>query len=211
MNKLKILLADDHPLIRHGLKTIIETLGLANEILEADDGRQALALSHQNQIDLFILDYRMPHMGGYDTAKVLLNKNPKTKIVIVTAYSETKLISDVLDLGVLGFLLKNTDLEEIHYALNKVLSGQVYMNKTLEERILRERSYSNSCSSQLNFTKRENELITLLSKGKTSKEISQSLGVTQKTIETYRSRLLEKAGVKNSIELIDYVHTNGLV
>ena len=118
MGNLKIVLADDHPLIRQGLKSIIETFNLADEILEADNGKRALELACLHQIDLFILDYRMPELGGYETAKVLLAKNPKTKIVIITAYSENDLISSLLNLGVRGFLSKNTTLEEIRTKLN---------------------------------------------------------------------------------------------
>ncbi len=206
-----MLLADDHPLIRQGLKSTIETFGLASEILEAEDGRQAIALSLQHKIDLFILDYRMPIMGGYETAKVLLSKSPKTKIVIITAYTETDLVNNLLNLGVRGFVSKNTDVTEIHSALNKVLSGKIYVNKVLEDRMDRERNYINRHSSQLNFTKRESELINLLSKGKTSRQISECLGVTQKSVEIYRSRLLDKVGVKNSIALVDYLHNNGIL
>jgi DNA-binding NarL/FixJ family response regulator len=207
----KMLLADDHSLIRQGLKSLIETFHLADEILEAENGTQVIDLSLQHHIDLFILDFRMPVMGGYDTAKLLLTQNPKTKIVIITAYSESDMIVGLLALGVRGFVSKNTTLEELQFALTKVLAGEIYVNKIHEAQIIREQNFSNQSSAPITFTKRENQLIALMSKGKTSKEISLSLEVTQKTIEIYRSRLLNKVGVKNSIELIDYFHINGLL
>ncbi len=211
MGKLKILLADDYPLIRQGLKSIIETLDPVAEILEADNGKRVIELSRQHQIDLFILDYRMPEMGGYDVAKILLARNPKTKIIIITAFSESDLIANVLNLGVRGFLSKTTDIAEIRLALNKVLTGEIYLDKLLEDRMQRESGFSKKNPLPLTFTKRENDLMLLLSKGNTSKDISLSLGVTQKTIEIYRSRLLEKTGVRNSVELVDYFHSNGLI
>jgi DNA-binding NarL/FixJ family response regulator len=211
MNKVKILLADDHPVIRKGIKSIIETFDVASEIVEASDGKQVIELSRSHQFDLFIMDYKMPEMDGYDAAKILLQKNSAVKIVVISMYADTVRVLNLFKLGVFGFMVKNTNIEEIQSGINCVLKGDQYMSKVLEERIQREQDQFRKPLGPLKFSKRESELILLLSKGNTSREIALTWGLSLKTIETYRSRLLEKVNAKNTSELLNYCVRNGLV
>lgn len=211
MKKVRILLADDHPVIRKGIKSILETFAGVSEIMEACNGKQVIELSQSHHFDLFILDYKMPEMDGYDAAKILLHKNSLAKIIIISMYADTVLILNLFKLGVLGFLVKNTDIDEIESGIHSVLKGDQYLSKVLQERIQREQDQFPKPLGPLKFSKRESELILLLSKGKTSKEISIIWGLSLKTIETYRSRMLEKVSVKNTSELLNYCNRNGLL
>jgi len=211
MKKARILLADDHPVVRKGIKSILESFAGVGEIVEASDGKQVIELSRNNDFDLFILDYKMPEMDGYDAAKSLLHKNPSAKIIILSMYDDTVLILNLLKLGVLGFMVKNTDVDEIESGVRSVIKGDRYLSKDLKDRIQHEQDQSSKPLSPLKFSKRESELLLLLSQGKTSREIALEWSLSVKTIETYRSRMLVKASVKNTSELLNYCNRNGLV
>jgi DNA-binding NarL/FixJ family response regulator len=209
VSALRILLADDHPVFRKGLKAVINGLGIPHEVLEAGDGWMAFEIASTQVVDLFLLDIKMPELDGYELSKLLLKKDPKTKIIVMTMYDDNALIVNLFRLGVRGFLVKNTDPEEIILAIQQVLAGDLFYNDTFKEVIQRERN--RQTLPPFEFTPREMELVALLSNGKTSKEIAATLGLTLKTIETYRSRIIEKAGVRNIAELLNYFHKNGLL
>jgi DNA-binding NarL/FixJ family response regulator len=209
VSALRILLADDHPVFRKGLKAVINGLGIPHEVLEDGDGRMAFEIASTQVVDLFLLDIKMPELDGYELSKLLLKKDPKTKIIVMTMYDDNALIVNLFRLGVRGFLVKNTDPEEIILAIQQVLAGDLFYNDTFKEVIQRERN--RQTLPPFEFTPREMELVALLSNGKTSKEIAATLGLTLKTIETYRSRIIEKAGVRNIAELLNYFHKNGLL
>ena len=209
MCALKILLADDHPVFRRGMKAVIGGLGVSHEILEAGDGRGAFEIASMQTIDLFLLDIKMPELDGYELSKLLLKRDPKAKIIVITMYGDAPLIAALFRLGVRGFLIKNTDAEEIVTAIRQVLAGDLFYHNSFEDVIRRERHLKTL--SPFEFTPREMELVKLLSQGKTSKDVANILGLTPKTIETYRSRIIEKTGVKNIAELLNYFHKNGLL
>jgi DNA-binding NarL/FixJ family response regulator len=204
-----ILLADDHPLFRKGLKSVIENISSANIVLEAADGNEAITLSHNHDFDLVMLDYKMPGMDGYDTAKLLLENDPQRKIIIITMYNETPLIISLFRLGVKGFLMKNSEVEEIEMAIAKVSSGELYYNSIFKDLI--ESELASDKQFALRFSKRETEIVELLSKGRTSLEIAKSLRISQRTVDTYRYRLFNKTEVKNTYELLNYFYQNGLL
>jgi len=205
---LRILLADDHPVFRKGMKTVISGLGVPHEILEAGDGRTALEIASTQTIDLFLLDIKMPEIDGYELSKLLLKKDPKVKIIVITMYNDTPLIANLFRIGVRGFLIKNTETDEMIKAIQQVLAGDLFYNDTLKDIVHGERRQK--AVLPFEFTPREIDLVELLSKGKTSKDIAETWGLTLKTIETYRSRIIEKAKVKNVAELLNYFHKNGL-
>jgi DNA-binding NarL/FixJ family response regulator len=201
-SNLTILLADDHPLFRKGLKSVIRSLGFIGLILEAGTGKEVLKIKEENLVDLYILDYKMPEMDGYDTSKFILKKDPRAKIIIITMYDNPPLATNFHKIGIMGFMSKNTDPDRIETGILTVLNGWEYYESIDEEL---------EDTHPIQFTHREKELITLLAKGLTSQAISQNLGLAYKTIETYRSRLLEKVSASNTSELLHYVHRIGLI
>lgn len=204
MKPIHILVADDQPLVRVGLRSFIKTLNTNFIIHEAVDGKDALEIFYKYPIDLLILDYRMPRMNGYEVARAILSVNVTKKIIIVSMFTDAPLISNLFQLGVNGFISKSADVSEVQAAIEAVLAGKLYYSKEFESIITRENT-----PLTIRFTDRELDLVISLSKGKTSIEIAKNWGISVKTIETYRSRLIEKAGVKNIAELIDYFHRNG--
>lgn len=210
--KLTVLLADDHPLVRKGMASLLKGMGIADIILEAGDGKEALEISMKQPVDLFLLDFRMPGMDGYDIAKLILTRDPRKKVIVITMYTDAPLILNLFRVGVKGFLMKNSDIEEVETAIHKVMAGGFYYNDVLEGIIGSElKKVSLNKIPPLKFTKREMDIMQLLSIGKSSKEISKQLNLTLRTVETYRSRLLDKVGARNTSELLNYFHQNGLL
>jgi len=209
MSNRTILLADDHALVRKGLRSVLELLRVADTILEAGNGIEVLEVARKTPVDLFILDFKMPEMNGYEASRILLRENPRCKILVISMYNDKAMVANLLQIGVSGFLSKNSSIDEIESAIRSVLMGDLYYDVILENQIRQE--LLAHIETPVKFSSRENDLIALLAEGKTSREIATQWGLTLKTIETYRCRLLAKARVKNTSELLHYFHRNGLV
>jgi len=212
-NVLSILIADDHPLFRKGLEDIIRTTEYASaNILLASNGQEAVRLCTTHAIDLIFLDVNMPEMNGYDASEAILEARPTVPIIVITQFDEIPLILNFFKTGVRGFLTKNIEGEEIAAAMASVLKGDYYYHSKFDETIsswlmtgLRKQIPS------VRFSDREMQLIMLMSKGKTTQEISEQLGLSFRSIETYRYQLIKKINVANTAELITYVYKNSIL
>lgn len=212
MRKLNILVVDDHPFFRKGLiKEISSSLEIGN-LHEADNGSQAIELCKENSIDLILLDYRMPVMDGYATAKHILYKKDPPKIILLTNYDSVPLILNFFKLGVKGFLTKSADVRSLHSAIRSVLCGDYYYESKFDFQISDWiKNGLDKTVPSIRFSKREIQLVTNMSKGKTSEQIAMELNVSSRTIESCRYNLIAKTKVKNMAELIDYVYANGIL
>ena len=210
---LSILIADDHPLFRKGLEDIIRTTEYSSaSILLASNGQEAVRLTNNHPIDLVFLDVNMPEMNGYDAAEAILETRPTLPIIILTSFDEIPLILNLFKTGAKGFLTKNIEGEEIAAAMTTVLKGDYYYHSKFDDTIsswlmsgLRKQIPS------VKFSEREMQLIMLMSKGKTTQEISEQLGLSFRSIETYRYQLIKKINVANTAELITYVYKNSII
>lgn len=205
MKSIHILIADDQPLVRIGLSAFIKTLNKNFIIHEASSGKETLEIFYRHPIDLLILDYRMPGLNGYEVAREILSVNITKKILIVSMFTDIPVITNMFHIGVNGIISKSAPIEEIEKAIEAILSGKFYFSKEFEALIPGRLGQIPA----IRFTERELDLVINLSKGKTSSEIAKNWGISAKSVETYRSRLIEKTGVKNIAELIDYFHRNG--
>jgi len=205
LKSIHILLADDQPLVRVGLRSFLKTLNEPFIIHEAADGKEALEIFYKHPIDLLILDHRMPRVTGYEVAREILSVNVTKKIIIISMFTDAPLISNLFQLGVNGFISKSADVSEVQTAIEAVLAGKLYYSKEFESILVKKEN----TLPTIRFTDRELDLVISLSKGKTSTEIAKNWGISVKTVETYRSRLIEKTGVKNIAELIHFFHRNG--
>ncbi|HEX5171751.1 MAG TPA: response regulator transcription factor [Cyclobacteriaceae bacterium] len=203
---MTILVADDHTPTRIGIHHILRKLvKFDGEILEAVDGCEVIELTKKHTIDVYILDHSMPQLNGYEAAKVVLKTNPGSKIIMMSMYDEPELVASYYEAGIQGFLSKSTLVDNIETTFVKVLKGEPVSDYLNQE-------YNTPLKTPaIHFTKRDKELIKLLAQGFASKDISSSLGLTLRTVETYRSRLLEKVNVKNTSELLLYVHRIGII
>jgi DNA-binding NarL/FixJ family response regulator len=207
MKKPGIIIVDDHKLFRSGLKYILEESNLYHVMAEASNGEEFLDLLKNNTPDLVILDINMPVMNGIEAAKKAIALYPGLFILILSMHSESEYYTTLLETGVKGFVLKDADNDEFFIAIQKVLRGGTYFSQELLLNIIRKGSEINT----VKLTRREREVLELLSKGHSNQEISGFLNISQRTVERHRTILLEKTGSRNSVSLIVYAIKNKLI
>lgn len=206
MKKFKILIADDHSLIREGVKTLITRNKNITIVGEAANGNQAVELYEKLSPDLVILDISMPQKNGMEAAQEILATDENANIVMLSMYDDEDYISKCIELGVKGYVIKNESGNELEYAIQAVLNGKTYFSQQAHEVIFKKYtqriSKKKETSSLVSVTKREIEIIKLIAEGLTSQEMANKLFISPRTVETHRSNLMKKMGVKNSIELV---------
>jgi DNA-binding NarL/FixJ family response regulator len=207
MKKPGIIIVDDHKLFRSGLKYILEESKLYEVMAEASNGLEFLDLLNNISPDLVILDINMPVMNGIEAARKAILLYPGLSILILSMHSESEYYTTLLEIGVKGFVLKDADNEEFFTAISRVLQGGTYFSQELLLNIIRNESLSNA----VKLTRREREVLELLSKGNSNLEISRLLNISQRTVERHRTILLEKTGSRNSVSLIVFAIKNKLI
>lgn len=206
MPKHKILIADDHAMVRDGVKNLIQQNKDLTVIGEAKSGNETLELFDKLQPDLVILDISMPDMNGMEVSKAILEKNPDANIVILSMYEDEDYISRCLEYGVKGYVVKNESGSELDYAIKSVLSGKNYFSRQAQDVIFKK--YTQNVARKkpkedaIKLTKREIEIIKLIADGLTSQQMADKLFISPRTVETHRANLMKKVGVKNAIELV---------
>lgn len=206
MHKHKILIADDHAMVRDGVKNLIQQNKDLTVIGEAKSGNETLELFDKLQPDLVILDISMPDMNGMEVSKAILEKNPNANIVILSMYEDEDYISRCLEYGVKGYVVKNESGSELDYAIKSVLSGKNYFSRQAQDVIFKK--YTQNVARKkpkeeaIKLTKREIEIIKLIADGLTSQQMADKLFISPRTVETHRANLMKKVGVKNAIELV---------
>jgi len=199
----KILLCDDHELIISGLKQVLQPLSFVGELTSVNNGIQALEKLESTHFDLCISDVSMPKMDGVELSAAIKKEFPKTKVVILTQFSDMQIIKPLLKNNVDGILLKGGKSNEIVEAIEKVRSGEKYYSKTILHVIAA--CFSGEESSPeilIKLSKREEQVLGLIAEENTNKEISETLFISVPTVETYRRNLFRKFDVKNSVGLI---------
>lgn len=200
MGLAQVLIVDDHRLFRSGLRYILEESGKYIISGEASNGREFLNHLEQEIPDLTILDINMPVMNGIEATRLALEKHPRLKILILSMYGETAYYNQLIDLGVKGFLLKESEKDEFIQAVDKVLAGGTYFSQELLLSIIKK----DLEPGNVTFTRREKEVLILIGQGHSNAEIASLLNISQRTVERHRTHLLEKTGSKNSISLVVY-------
>jgi len=210
---IKILLAEDHQIVRYGLKNLLEGAGSFEVIGEASNGRDALQLIDEGMFpDIILTDINMPEMSGIELAENLKqNGKQQIKVVILTMLENEKFILHALKLGVHGYLLKSVGSNELLFALSHVYQDNRYICSELAVRMLnRNNAKINDCEG-IDFSKRETEVLSLIAHGHTNKEIADKLYTSRRTIEGHRQAMINKAKVRNSAELIRFAVKHSLI
>lgn len=208
-DKIHVLIADDHAIVRQGLKQILsdtEDLVVAGE---ADDGVEALQLARQQQWDVFLLDISMPNRNGIDTLKQLKKEFPRLPVLILSMHPEEQYAVRAIQSGAAGYLTKQSATGELVAAIRKVARGEKYISPALATR-LAEVIASGERPPLEKLSDREHEVLRLIASGKTLTQVAEALNLSVATVSTYRARLLEKLGLKSTAELIHYGLRHGL-
>ena len=214
VQQVTILIVDDNMLMRKGLIQLFSTTDFFNaEIFEASNGKEALSIIPDKELDLVIVDERMPEMHGLECSKKILQLKPDMKIIALTLYDSIPLILNYLKIGVRGFISKDdVEVDELISAVKSVLDGNYFFRSKYDQLIHKSLvDFQSQHIPSIRFTDRELQLVMGISKGLSNKETANSLGISVRTIETYRLDLMKKVGVKNTAELISYVYRNGIM
>ncbi|MGC3943070.1 MAG: response regulator transcription factor [Chryseolinea sp.] len=214
MCKVEILIADDHAMIRQGVRSLLSRNDEWNVVGESVNGREAIQHFHELRPDLMILDISMPEVNGMEVAKHILTGNRDAKIIILSMYNDDDYISKCLEHGVRGYVVKSETGDQLEEAVQTVLRGDCYFSSEVQKSILKH--YSNNSKkkaldSEIRLTTREIEIVRLISEGLTNQEMADRLFISARTVETHRANLMKKVGVKNAIELVNKVDQLGLI
>jgi DNA-binding NarL/FixJ family response regulator len=209
---MRVLIADDHPIFRAGLKETLSKEQDVDFVGEADNGQMALELARKRRWDVVLLDITMPGKGGLEVLQELRRERPKLPILILSAHPEDQLALRLLKAGAAGYVTKDKAPEVLLQAVRKVLRGEKYVSQALAEKALLT-LVTDEPTKPLHETlsDREYQVMRMIASGKTVKEIGQALFLSVRTVSTYRSRVLEKMRMKTNAELIRYAVDNKLV
>lgn len=210
----RILLADDHPLVRRGLRQVIEKEPGLKVVAEASDGAEALEKAVTEEIDLAILDVAMPRMTGLQAAEQLAKRRPQTRVLILSMYDTEQYLFAAVRAGASGYLLKSTADVEVVEACRAVLRGERFLYPSgidARQRERLDRLRRGECAGSDVLTPRELEVLKLVAEGQTSQEIAATLVISPKTVEHHRANIIDKLGIRDRVGLTRYAIRRGLV
>lgn len=208
---MKVLIADDHPIVREGLKQIIKKMNAVFITEEAINGNEALEKIIKNEFDLVIMDISMPGKSGLDILKTIKDNKRKAHILILSVHSQEQYAIRALELGASGYLCKDSVYEQLTIAIRTILDGGRYISPSLAEKIIFNKRDGLTLSVHEKLSEREFQIMYMLAKGKSVKEIATELIISDKTVSTHRMRILEKMGMKKNAELTSYAIKNNLI
>ena len=210
---IRILVADDHAVVRDGLKMILESTEDIRVVAMAADGREAIALSEEHRPDVIIMDISMPGLNGIEAARLIRERLPAVRVLVLSMHHSLEHIYRALQAGALGYLLKESAGSEVVAAVRTVMKGNRFFGKGVEQPLEdRHGEGRDTLKSPLDsLSRREREVLQLVVEGKTSVEIAEVLFLSPKSVETYRSRLMLKLGVGNIPALVRFSMQHGII
>ncbi len=208
---LKILIADDHPIVRSGIKAVLSGQPRWKVCAEAENGTALLHLAGQHQPDVAIVDYALPVLNGLEATRRLRQATPKTRVLMYTMYEDRMLIRDALQIGVLGYLLKSEEDERLVAAVRAVASGKTYFSQLVTDCIHGEFLGADPAAAQPVLTAREREVVRFVAEGESNKIIAERLGLSIKTVDAHRTAAMKKLNLRNAVDLTRYAIRNKLV
>jgi len=206
---IQVLLADDHQIMRQGLKSLLEREGFT-VVAEASDGREAVRQAERGQPHVAILDLAMPQLNGLDAAREIIRASPRTKAILLTMHTEDPYVLEALRAGVGGYVLKTQAAADLLQAIREVMRGAIYLSPGVSRALVDAyRARTDLPADPL--SPREREVLQLVAEGKTTKEVAVTLGVSVKTAESHRTRIMEKLDIHETANLVRYAIRRGIV
>jgi len=209
----RILIADDHDIVRKGLRALVEEESSWQVVADVQDGRSAVAKTQELKPDIAILDIAMPSLNGLDATKQIVKVNPDTKVLILTMHDSELLIQNVLNAGARGYLMKTDAGRDLVVAIRALLLGQTYFTQRVAQIVLDTFTGKKTTTTEgdiQSLTAKEREVVQLLAEGKSSKEAADVLNVSTKTLETHRSNIMRKLGCHSVTDVVRYAIRNHL-
>ena len=207
---MRILIADDHTLVRAGLTSLIARIPEMEVVAEAADGRQALRLVRDLQPDIVLMDIAMPGLNGLESAERIHGIHPKVKIIILSMHASEEYVAQALKAGASGYLLKDAATAELEMALKSVSMGQFYLSPSISRQVVDNFLRGGPTGIEL-LTPRQREILQLIAEGKGTRDIAETLHLSVKTVETHRAQLMERLDIHDVAGLIRYALKKGLI
>jgi DNA-binding NarL/FixJ family response regulator len=212
---MKILLADDHQIVREGLRSLLNQHEDMEVVAEARNGRDAVQLAQELQPDVVVMDVGMPGLNGIEATRQITAREPEAKVVALSMHSDRRFMGEMLKAGAKGYLLKDGAFEELATAIRSVVADKVYLSPRIadvvvDDYVRRTPGQGGDTSAFAKLTPREREVLQLMAEGRATKEIALDLKVSIKTVETHRRQIMEKLNIHSVAELTKYAIREGL-
>lgn len=212
MGKIRVILADDHAILREGLKYLLESSGQVEVIGEASNGREAVDLATSLQPDVVVMDIAMRDLNGVDATRLIKQAEPQVKVLVLSMYATEQYVSEIVKAGASGYLVKEAAGEELLKAISTVAEGGVFLHPTVAAKLLNQfRKTPGQENMHTILTSREREILQLIAEGISSRDIAERLHVSVHTVRAHRVHIMEKLGLHNTAELVQYAIRIGLV
>ncbi|WP_024506285.1 response regulator transcription factor [Bradyrhizobium sp. ARR65] len=207
----RILIADDHEVVRSGLRAIVESHTNWVVAGEAIDGEQTVALALETKPDVAIIDYSMPVMNGLEVSRRISSLRPRTEVLILTMHENEEILTEAILAGVRGFLFKSDAKKHLISAIEELLGHRPYFTSALLEKLLHDYQQNKQNKSKMLLTLREQNVVQLIAEGHTNRSISSILNLSVKTVETHRAAVMRKLGISSTAELVRYAIRKKLI
>jgi DNA-binding NarL/FixJ family response regulator len=208
---LKILLADDHQIVRQGLKALLEEEGF-KVVCEASNGQEAIAMAREYEPDVAVLDLSMPILNGIVAAEeIRKSSGNRIRVILLTVHTERQYVLQAMRAGVRGYVLKTRAAADLIQAITEVASGLTYLSSGVSQAVVEAYLTKDELAPQVSLTPRELQVLQLVAEGKTTKEVASTLGVSFKTAESHRTRIMEKLDIHETAGLVRYAIRKGII
>jgi DNA-binding NarL/FixJ family response regulator len=208
--KIRVLLADDHAILRKGLRLLIETQEDMEVAGEARTGREAIAEARRAQPDVVVIDISMPELNGIEGTRQICDELPQTRVIGLSMHKDSVYVREILRAGARGYLLKDSEDEDLLRAIRAVSRGEAFLSPAISSAVLTD--YRKHVTNPVDLlTSREREVLTMIAEGKTNKEIANALNLSVYTVESHRGSVMEKLNLHNTGDIVRFALRNGLI
>lgn len=215
MQKIRVLLADDHKIVRQGIHVLVEAEPDIVVVGEAENGRQAVQMTNKLRPEVVVMDLAMPELNGFEATRQILNANPDIKVLVLSSYNDNEYVHQLTDVGASGYLLKQTAADDLIKAIREVHRGNAFFTPSICRRLLDNYRNPNRLSGaedrRADLTIREAEVLQLIAEGKLNKQIASELRISIKTVEKHRQQVMDKLNIHSVAGLTRYAISKGII
>jgi RNA polymerase sigma factor (sigma-70 family) len=211
MSKIRVLIADDHGVVAEGLKHLVDAQPDMEVIACVEDGREAIRMAGETRPEVVLMDLSMPELNGAEATRSIMQGDPKCRVIVLSMYAEREYVRRALKAGAVGYVVKRSAAKEVVDAIRATHAGERYLSSRVADAMLEDALADEKDDPLAKLSAREREVLQLIAEGRTGAEIAERLTLSQKTVETYRARLIEKLGIRDVPGLVRFAIQSGLV
>ncbi len=211
MSGIRVLIVDDHVVVAEGLKHLVDAQPDMQVIACVEDGREAVRVARETRPEVVLMDLSMPELNGADATRAIVANDPNCRVIVLSMYAEREYVRRALKAGAVGYVVKRSAAKEVVEAIRAAHAGQRYLSPRVADVVIEDAAADDAADPLARLSAREREVLQLIAEGRTGAEIAERLALSQKTVETYRARLIEKLGIRDVPGLVRFAIQRGLV